>query len=322
VISTRWLESHRPHWIRLEHLVERAARRGLASLARAELRELPLLYRQTAADLASIRADPASAPLAHTVQQLLARAHHLIYTRPPDSPGTALRGFARDYPSILRRNREPCLVSLSIFLVAALAGAALTYRDPVFRLQILGPRMVDTIDRREMWTHSIVAIKPIASSWIMTNNMSVALMAFASGVTGIGTAWLIAFNGLLLGVVGMACAMADMSAPLWSFVAPHAVLELPAIVVAGGAGFRLAQGVLFPGVLPRRDSIARAGSEAVRLVLGCIPALVVAGVIEAFVSPTDLAPSLKLTFAAAVFGLLVVYLFRPASAAVTGAPGA
>jgi uncharacterized membrane protein SpoIIM required for sporulation len=100
-----------------------------------------------------------------------------------------------------------------------------------------------------------------------------------------------------------------MSLQLWSFVAPHGVLELPAIFIAGGAGFRIAQGLLFPGVLPRRDSLARAGSEAVRLLLGTIPILIIAGTIEGFVSPTALPVKLKFTMAAALFVLLNVYLF-------------
>jgi uncharacterized membrane protein SpoIIM required for sporulation len=63
----------------------------------------------------------------------------------------------------------------------------------------------------------------------------------------------------LIGVIGMACALSGMSLQLWSFVAPHGVLELPAIFIAGGAGLRIAQGLLFPGLLPRRESLARAG---------------------------------------------------------------
>src|SRR5437016_7048450 len=116
----------------------------------------------------------------------------------------------------------------------------------------------------------------------MTNIMSVGFTTFAFGITaGLGTIYMMAFNGLLMGVIGMACGLSGMSLQLWSFVAPHGVLELPAIFIAGGAGLRIAQGLLFPGVLPRRRSVARAGSESVRLLLGCIPILVAAGLIEA-----------------------------------------
>jgi uncharacterized membrane protein SpoIIM required for sporulation len=86
------------------------------------------------------------------------------------------------------------------------------------------------------------------------------------------------------------------------------VLELPAIFISAGAGLRIAAGLLFPGVLPRRESLARAGREAVQLLLGCVPMLFIAGIIEAFLSPTELAPHLKFLFAASLFTLLVAYL--------------
>jgi uncharacterized membrane protein SpoIIM required for sporulation len=197
-----------------------------------------------------------------------------------------------------------------LFAIAGLVGAVITYQDPDFKVKLLGPQMVETIDRHQMWTHSIVGIKPVASSAIMTNNMSVGFTTFALGITGgLGTIYMMAFNGLLIGVIGVACYLAGMSLQLWSFVAPHGVLELPAIFIAGGAGLRIAQGLLFPGTLPRRDSLARAGSEAVQLLLGTIPILILAGVIEAFVSPTGLAIPLKFSMAAALFVLLNVYLF-------------
>jgi uncharacterized membrane protein SpoIIM required for sporulation len=177
--------------------------------------------------------------------------------------------------------------------------------------------MVQTIEKREMWTHSIVGVKPLASSAIMTNNISVGFLTFAFGITaGLGTIYMMIFNGLMLGVIGMACHLSGMSLKLWDFVAPHGVLELPAIFIAGGAGLRIAAGLLFPGYLPRKESLARAGTEAVRLLLGTIPILVIAGVIEAFVSPTGLATGLKFAMAGALFVLLLAYLFasRPASA--------
>jgi uncharacterized membrane protein SpoIIM required for sporulation len=99
-----------------------------------------------------------------------------------------------------------------------------------------------------------------------------------------------------------------MAEQLWSFVAPHGVLELPAIFIAGGAGFEIARGMLFPGLLPRRESLALAGGRAARLVLGTIPMLIVAGTIEGFLSPSDIAVPLKFLFAAVMFAALVAYL--------------
>jgi len=310
VISTRWLEKRKPHWTKLEKLLNLSAKNGLKSLTRYDLQELSLLYRQAAADLATIREDPSSLHFARYLNQLLARAHNTIYSGRRASHWGLLSFFWETYPTIFRRNLNYCVLAVAIFLVSAGVGAALTYQDPDFKTKILGPQMVETIDRHEMWTHSIVGMKPLASSAIMTNNIGVGFMTFALGITaGLGTIYMLAFNGLLLGVIGTACGLSGMSLQLWSFVAPHGVLELPAIFIAGAAGLRMAQGLLFPGFLPRRESLARAGLEAVKLLLGSVPILVIAGTIEAFVSPTGLAIALKFSMAVALFVLLLAYLF-------------
>jgi uncharacterized membrane protein SpoIIM required for sporulation len=310
VISTRWLKERQGHWKRLEQLLDASGgRAGLRSLSPGDLEELGLLYRQAAADLAVLRQDAGGAAFAHALNQLLARAHHTIYSADGKRPAAALRDFVRQYPAVVRRNARYCAIALLVFLAGAVVGTVLSVHDPEFKTQVLGPQMVETINRQEMWTHSIVAIKPIASSQIMTNNITVTLMAFAMGITaGLGTLYMMALNGLMIGVVGTACWMAGMSTQLWSFVAPHGSIEIPSIILAGGAGLRLGSGLLFPGVLPRRTSLSIAGLDAVQLALGCVPLLIVAGLIEAFVSPTDLAVPLKFATGAALFALFTVYI--------------
>jgi uncharacterized membrane protein SpoIIM required for sporulation len=170
--------------------------------------------------------------------------------------------------------------------------------------------MMETIERRHMWTDSIVAIKPVASSGIMTNNLTVAFTAFAMGITaGLGTIYMMATNGVLIGVIGAATWRAGMALQLWSFVAAHGVLELPAIFIAGGAGLEIARGMLFPGMLPRKESLARAGERGVRLLLGTIPMLVIAGVIEGFFLSSNAPVAMKFALAAVLFAALLSYLF-------------
>ena len=181
MISTRWLEKRKPYWTRLEQLLDQSTKRGFRSLGRSELQELGLLYRQIAADLAALREDRGSVHFARYLNQLLARAHNIIYSTHKASPSAIVNFFARTYPRIFRRNLPFVEVALSIFLASALVGAVLTFQDPDFKLSILGPQMVQTIEKREMWTHSIVGIKPLASSAIMTNNMSVGFMDVCAG---------------------------------------------------------------------------------------------------------------------------------------------
>ena len=91
-------------------------------------------------------------------------------------------------------------------------------------------------------------------------------------------------------------------------------LELPAIIISGAAGFRLGYGMLFPGGLRWKDSVARGGIEAARLVSGIIPMLVIAGCLEGFFSPSNAPVWLKFTVGGLLFTLLNVWLFRPVKA--------
>jgi uncharacterized membrane protein SpoIIM required for sporulation len=311
VISTRWLEKRRPHWNRLEQLVTVSGHKSVTALTASQLQELALLYRQSASDLSTVREDPTSTQLAIYLNQLLGRAHNLIYMGRRSGRSGVWTFYKDTFPAIFRETFSDTLTAFVLFLVAALAGVLLSVGDPAFSRYFLGPGMMQSIENHKMWTDSIVTVKPLASSGIMTNNISVAFTAFAMGITaGIGTVWMMLLNGLMMAVVAVACWREGMSLPLWSFVAAHGVLELPAIFIAGGAGLGIAKGLLFPGVLPRRESLVRAGARSVRLVLGTIPLLFVAGVVEAFVSPTGLPARVKFLLAAGLATLLVLYLAR------------
>jgi len=319
MISTSWLQKRRPYWARIDELLNRSGRSGVRALTHPELQELALLYRQTASDLATIREDDSSRNLAHYLNQLLGRAHNLIYMGRRSKPIGILRFYRETFPQIFHETLPYTLLATAVFWATAAAGLMVTLANPGFSRYVLGPAMMDTIEKQQMWTHSIVTAKPMESSAIMTNNLTVSFLTFAYGVTaGIGTLFMLTFNGLLFGVISGACWRAGMIGQLMSFVAPHGALELPAIFIAGGAGLMLGKGLLFPGTLPRRASFAYEGGRAVRLVLGIIPMLIVAGTIEGFVSPTNLAPRWKYTLSAGMFVLLLLYVMRKTPRASKG----
>jgi uncharacterized membrane protein SpoIIM required for sporulation len=312
VLSNQWIQKRKPYWERLATLTAAADRARLRSLSRAELQELALLYRQAASDLSTLRQDRTSAATAAQLNHLLARAHHIIYS----SRKSSWRGlwlFLRDgYPRLFRQQIGYVFAALVILLVGTLAAVGFTLADRRFAEPILGPMVLSSVERHEMWTHSIVSIAPQAASGIMTNNLSVAFGAFAGGLLlGCGSVYTLFFNGLMLGAVAAVCQQAGMALDLWSFVAPHGSLELPAIVIAGAAGLRLGQGMLFPGVFRWKDSVARAGAEAVRLISGTIPMLFVAGCLEGFFSPSAAPALLKFCVGGVLFLLLLLWLFRP-----------
>jgi uncharacterized membrane protein SpoIIM required for sporulation len=302
MISNRWIEQRQGLWQRLDGLLHQAETSGLQSLAGDELRELGLLYRQAAQDLSAVRADRGSRTQEEYLNLLLARAHNRIYSGRKLEPRDVWRFFAVDYPRLFRRMFPYVAVAVAIFLAGAALGALLTFSRPSFMRLYLGPGMITTIEHHEMWTKSIVSVKPLAASRIMTNNISVTFMAFAYGMTaGLMTIWLLFNNGLQIGVIAIACAQAHMSLDLWSFVAAHGSLELPSIFIAGGAGLRLATGMLFPGIYTRRDALKRAAVESIRLLAGTVPLLIIAGSLEGFLSPSDAPKAVKFLIGTVLF---------------------
>ena len=125
----------------------------------------------------------------------------------------------------------------------------------------------------------------------MQNNIQVAFLAFGSGILGgVVTVWIMVFNGLLLGGLTGLTSHYDLGFDLWTFVIGHGVIELSVIFIAGGAGLTLGWAIIHPGLLRRRDALALAARKSVRLIIGCVPLLVIAGTIEGFISPAENIP--------------------------------
>ena len=138
----------------------------------AEVRELALLYRQTAADLSTAREDPASAGLARYLNELLGRSHNLVYAGAARArPAGILRFYTHDFPQVFRDTLPYTAVAFALFVAGGAAAIVLAASDPGFERHVLSGQMMDTIERREMWTHRILSMKPTASSAIMTNNL-------------------------------------------------------------------------------------------------------------------------------------------------------
>jgi uncharacterized membrane protein SpoIIM required for sporulation len=146
------------------------------------------------------------------------------------------------------------------------------------------------------------------STMIITNNIKVAIIAFAGAVTlGAITIYIITFNGLMLGGLGALYANAGFGYDFWATVAPHGVIELTAIQIAGAAGLLIAAGVVFPGRLRRRDAIAANAKRAGTLILGVASMLVVAGTIEGFISPQRWLPEVRIAIGTLTAILLLLY---------------
>jgi uncharacterized membrane protein SpoIIM required for sporulation len=309
MLTNLWIDTRKNNWNRLDALVHQVESNGVKSLPPADLRDLGLLYRQTAADLSAVRADRSSRPLEQYLNRLVSRAHNYVYSGRRISFASLWQFLAHGYPRLLRRMSGYLLAATLISVAAGLLGALIVMLRPDFGVMFLGAKTVANLDKHKMWTDSVLSIKPQAASGIMTNNISVCFLTFAGGITaGLFTLYSLFNNGLMLGAIAVVCRQHHMALSLWSFVAAHGALEIPSIMISGAAGLRLAAGILFPGMLNRRAALAQAGLEAVQLVSATIPLLIIAGTLEAFLSPTHAPIALKFAVGAVLLTALTLWL--------------
>src|SRR2546422_6577615 len=149
---------------------------------------------------------------------------------------------------------------------------------------------------------------PVIASAIISNNISIAFWAFVGGIlAGLPTVLVLVTNGLSLGMGFGLFVTYHAGGYLATFVAGHGVLELTAIFIAGGAGFRVAGALLVPGDRTRRDALVVEGRIAARMVGAVVTLLAIAGTIEGLLSASDAPAGLKYLTSALSVVLLAIY---------------
>ena len=299
-------------WEQLEALLRHVDRFGLRRLSADQLQELALRYRSATTDLAAAQSRDYSESTRGYLNRLTARAHAYVYA------GSARDGWSRlveffgvTFPSEVRRSAGPILACTAVFVIAAVIAYWLVAIRPLNVYALLSPGMIPIVEKPLHDSNFAFdrSYSPAVASAIISNNIMVAMYAFAGGMTlGYFTIYSILENGLMVGGLGALFASKGFGLDFWATVAPHGVIELTSIQIAGGAGLLLAQAVIAPGRLRRIDALKANGRRAATLAGGVIILLCVAGTIEGFVSPQRTSIEFRIAFGALTAVLLTAYL--------------
>ncbi len=301
----------------LEDMLERIEKHGLRSLNSEEILNFGPLYRRVVSALSVARSQGVDDARIQYLNGLVSRAYGHVYVATPKGLPSLKKFFTIEFPQSFRRNLQFIGMSFLISMIAMLFAWGVVARDIGKADVVFGAGATNTIDEiaarhegNKNWMPE--ESRPMMSSYIITNNVKVSALAFVFGITaGIGTICLLFYNGLMLGVVGAGVASRGTHVALgfWSFVAPHGIIELPAIFISGGAGLLLAWAILNPGQRTRSAAMQLAGREAFKLMLGVAAMLLVAGLIEGFVSPSMLPNTTKLIIGGMIGVAEFSYLF-------------
>jgi uncharacterized membrane protein SpoIIM required for sporulation len=317
VKQATFVERRQSGWDRLEQLLRLTERRGLRLLAPEEVSELGSLYRWVTSDLAFATARAYDPTLQAYLNRLTARAHAVVYGGASEGGlRRALRFYMSTFPLEVWTSRWPILLSVALFLGPAALAYYLINTHPLDAYVLLPPQAIAPIHEGLHKQNFEPAVRvlgsPTMSASIMTNNILLAFLAFAGGVTlGVYTLQLLISNGLILGGQAALYVNAGFGRDFWATIAPHGFIELAAIQIAAGAGLLMAAGILTPGRLRRRDALRRNGRRAAVLILGVASMLVVAALIEGFLSPQKFSVSIRLMFGGLTVIAMLLYFVLP-----------
>ncbi len=308
-----FLHQRKPAWERLDTLLKRT-QKNVRSLSARDLEELGRLYQATTADLALAQRDFPSQRVTVYLNGLVGRAHAHIYQGEPLRRRHLIDFYRQTFPQLYRDLLPYTTLAFGLFLLPALLTFLLVWRNPALIYVLEGPGIADLVSKVEegrLWTEIAPSVRSAASSFILTNNIQVTFLTFAGGITaGLFSAWIVLSNGLHLGAIFGLLQYHGLSLGLGEFVVAHGFIELSVIFVAGGCGLYMGDGLIRPGLQSRRAALIERGQLSVRIILGCVPLLVLAGLIEGFISPSALPWPVKLAVGLFTGGALHYYWLR------------
>lgn len=312
-MAENFIEKRKANWKRLEELIDQARTvRGLRQLSTEEVRELGRSYRRAASDLAIARVESRDQRLVNYLNNLVIRAHGLIYRVENKGLRAIFDFYWYDFPAIFRRTFRYTLATFLIFAAISVCSFVATWRNDDFAdFAYVSPQTVFQIKAHQRWWESLNKEAPVGAAAIMANNIGVSLKVFAFSIVPVlGTIDVLRPSALQFGAINALILKYGMTRTLWSFVIGHGVLEFSAIFIAGGAGLLIGMALLVPGERTRREALIERGALAIRLLVGCIPLLVIAGCIEGFISPLPVHQAYKFGVAGATAIGLIAYLLK------------
>ncbi len=288
-----------PHWREFDTLIALASTwRRIRVLSPDQVRRFARLHRRVSADLAVARVAFPGDPIAVELERRIARSGPLLYDCAPR--GIGLRQFAtRTYWRSIAERPALLASAWALMIGPAVAAGLWAINAPERANLLLGGRFQGRTSAGDLGLS--IAEQTKFASEIFVNNIRVSILVFALGITCcIGSAWLLVFNGAMLGVVAGTSISDGYGNVALALIAGHGILELSIIVVAAVAGMRIGMAIIRPGNEPRRRVVTREAQCAVMIVLGTMPFFVLAGVIEGFFTPAGLGVTV-----ATIVGVLV-----------------
>lgn len=277
--------------------------------------EMPARFRRICQSLALAAERRYSADLVDRLNRLALRGHHALYANRRRESQQVLEFMLAGFPRLVRQEWRLVAAATLLFFGPLLGLIALLQQFPDFAHYLLAPEQIANFHQMYDPANKRLGMREADTSVLMFgfyiwNNVRIGFQTFAGGMlAGVGSAWFLGANGVIIGAVAGYLTQAGFGETFWSFVAGHSSLELIAIVLSGAAGFKLGLAVIAPGNSSRKSALIAAAKPAVRIMYGAAVMFFAAAFVEAFWSPlTEIPFQAKITVGITGWVVLLAYL--------------
>ncbi|MBO5417087.1 MAG: stage II sporulation protein M [Clostridia bacterium] len=307
----QFISENAPHWKKLATQTKKF-KKSFFRPTKAQVDEYIILYNTVSNHLAYSRTYYGEDQTTQYLNKLLGSAHAVIYAEKKTPFSAFFNFFAEGFPLLFRKHIKIFTISTLAFVLAGLVAFIFTAIDVENALAFIDGSTINNLRAEGQYDSFVFEMNLLQNVMIGTNNIKVCILAFVLGFTlGIGTLYVLITNGINVGVLAAIYFKKGQSLFFWSLIVPHGVPELFAIFLSGAAGLIIGYSLINPKRLSRKDSFIVAARDAGKLLLGCIPILIIAALIEGFFTPLDISYGVKYAVAAAELVLLVLYLCLP-----------
>ena len=305
--QTPFETTHAREWTEFEEFLEK--QKGF------DAAEMPARFRRICQHLALAQERRYSADLVDRLNRLALRGHHVLYANRRRESQQVLEFMLVGFPRLVRQEWRLVVAAALLFFGPLLALIAILQQFPDFAHYLLAPEQIASFHQMYDPANRRIGMREADTSVYMFgfyiwNNVRIGFQTFAGGMlAGVGSAWFLGANGVIIGAVAGYLTQAGFGETFWSFVAGHSALELTAIVLSGAAGFRLGLAVIAPGNQSRKAALVAAARPAVRMMYGAALMFLGAAFVEAFWSPiTEVSFDVKVMVGIAAWVVLLAYL--------------
>ncbi|MBS4208023.1 stage II sporulation protein M [Bacillus sp. FJAT-50079] len=307
--SKQFVRLHRENWQQLEQLTTTLHKRKSALTGR-HIDQFYRLYQKAAQNLSYSQTYFPNEDVTSYLNGLVAKSHNLLYKDQVSSMKQVRHFFSTTFIRLFLEQWKFIIIAMILFTVGALGSFFAVMNEPLHMYSVLpGDIAQSIVEPEKIGENDGKVDSATMSASIMTNNIQVAFLAFASGITfGLLTVYVLIYNGIIVGALAALFWHYGKSYEFWAYIVPHGMVELTAIFIAGGAGLLMGYKLFVPGEFSRGYQLKVHAKRSVQLLLGTLPLFIIAGIIEGFITPAAISLEAKYIVAFLTVIGLILYI--------------